>query len=47
VLLALGLEENRVRSSLRFGIGRFNQPAEIDLAIQLIAQGYRKLAAMG
>lgn len=47
VLLALGVDEGRVRSSLRFGIGRFNRAEEIDLAIQLIAQAYRKLSAMG
>jgi len=46
VLLALGLDEERVRSSLRFGIGRFNRPEEIDLAIQLVAQAYQKLSAM-
>jgi cysteine sulfinate desulfinase/cysteine desulfurase-like protein len=43
----LGLDEGRVRSSLRFGIGRFNSPAEIDLAVQLLAQGYRKLVGLG
>ena len=47
VLMSLGLDEGRVRSSLRFGIGRFNSPAEIDLAIQLLAQGYRKLVGLG
>jgi cysteine desulfurase len=47
VLLSLGLDEGRVRSSLRFGIGRFNSPGEIDLAVQLLAQGYRKLVGLG
>lgn len=47
VLLSLGLDEGRVRSSLRFGIGRFNSPDEIDLAVQLLAQGYRKLVGLG
>ncbi|MEY4565755.1 MAG: Cysteine desulfurase [Planctomycetota bacterium] len=47
VLLALGLSEDRVRSSLRFGIGRFNTQAEIDLAVQLISTAYRKLKSLG
>lgn len=47
VLLALGLSEDRVRSSLRFGIGRFNTEAEIDLAVQLIGKAYRKLKSLG
>lgn len=47
VLMSLGLNESRVRSSLRFGVGRFNRPEEIDLAIQLVAKGYRKLVEMG
>ena len=47
VLAALGLTESRVRSSLRFGIGRFNTISEIDLAVQLIAAAYEKLLRMG
>jgi cysteine desulfurase len=47
VLLGLGLSEDRVRSSLRFGIGRFNTKAEIDLAVQLISKAYRKLKSLG
>lgn len=46
VLLSLGLDESRVRSSLRFGVGRFNHAAEIDRAVELLTQGYLKLAAM-
>ena len=30
VLLALGLGEERVRRSIRFGVGRFNEEAEVD-----------------
>jgi cysteine desulfurase len=47
VLAALGLTESRVRSSLRFGVGRFNTESEIDLAVQLIAEAYEKLLRMG
>ena len=47
VLMSLGLDEGRVRSSLRFGVGRFNREAEIDLAIQLLSEGYHKLVKMG
>lgn len=47
VLVALGLTESRVRSSLRFGVGRFNTESEIDLAVQLIAEAYEKLLRMG
>lgn len=47
VLMSLGLDEGRVRSSLRFGVGRFNREDEIDLAIQLLSEGYHKLVKMG
>ena len=33
VLLALGHSEAEARSSLRFGLGRFNKPADIEFAI--------------
>lgn len=49
VLRALGLSDQRTRSSLRFGLGRFNTEAEIDLAVELIAeavQRLRKLSSM-
>lgn len=47
VLSSLGLDENRVRSSLRFGLGRGNSSAEIDLAVQLLEKSYRQLLRLG
>jgi cysteine desulfurase len=43
VLRALGLSDDAVRSSLRFGLGRFNTPEEIDFAVQSVAQVVRRL----
>ncbi len=43
VLKALGLDEDQVRSSIRFGIGRFNTPDEIEVAIDQIADSVKKL----
>ncbi len=47
VLLALGLSEDLARSSLRFGLGRFNTVAEVDAAVQIVSEAVemlRKLA---
>jgi cysteine desulfurase len=43
VLRALGLGEEATRSSLRFGLGRFNTPADIEFAIGAVAQVVRRL----
>ncbi|QEG34595.1 cysteine desulfurase family protein [Bythopirellula goksoeyrii] len=43
VLLALGLSEDLARSSLRFGLGRFNTPAEVDSAIKSVTSAIEKL----
>jgi cysteine desulfurase len=43
VLRALGLGDDAVRSSLRFGLGRFNSEEEIEFAIQCVAQVVRRL----
>jgi cysteine desulfurase len=43
VLRALGLPDDAVRSSLRFGLGRFNTPEEIELAIESVAGVVRRL----
>ncbi len=46
VLRAMNLEESRVRSSLRFGLGRFNTEAEIDFAVQRLAAVVKELRGM-
>jgi cysteine desulfurase len=43
VLLALGLSEDAARSSLRFGLGRFNTDAEVDTAAELVTGAVRRL----
>lgn len=43
VLQAIGLSEEESRSSLRFGIGRFNTECEIDQAANWLADAYQKL----
>ncbi|HEY2893764.1 MAG TPA: aminotransferase class V-fold PLP-dependent enzyme [Pirellulales bacterium] len=43
VLRALGLSEEATRSSLRFGLGRFNTQAEIDIAGERVVQAVRRL----
>lgn len=43
VLRALGVEEEMAHTSIRFGIGRFSTEAEIDYAIQTVADRVAKL----
>lgn len=43
VLLALGLDEDQARASLRFGLSRFTTAEEIDAAADLIATGVQRL----
>ena len=43
VLRAIGLSEDETRSSLRFGIGRFNTQADIDLAASTVAAAVTRL----
>ena len=38
VLLAIGLDEDAARSSLRFGLGRFTTRPEIDQAVEIVAK---------
>ena len=50
VLRALGLSDDRARASLRFGIGRFNTDAHIDVAVEEVAEAVgrlRKLRSAG
>lgn len=42
VLLALGLDEELARASLRFGVGRFNTDDEIDRAIEAVARAVER-----
>ncbi len=49
VLRALGLPEDLVRGSLRFGLGRFNSAPEVETAIEVITDSVdrlRKLSSM-
>ncbi len=43
VLQALGLPEDAARSSLRFGLGRFNRADEVSLAVETVSQAVQKL----
>jgi cysteine desulfurase len=47
VLRALGLSDDATRSSLRFGLGRFNTAEEIETAIASVAQAVRRLRKLG
>jgi cysteine desulfurase len=47
VLRAIGLSDDATRSSLRFGLGRFNTPAEVEFAIESVAQVVRRLRKLG
>jgi cysteine desulfurase len=46
VLLALGLDEDAARSSLRFGLGRFNTDDEVDVAANTVIRAVRDLRKM-
>lgn len=46
VLRALGVPEDLIRGSLRFGIGRFNTDEQIDRAIQSVHKAVDKLRAL-
>ena len=43
MLRALGLGPDQVRSSLRFGLGRFNTLAEIDFTVEALAEAVLRL----
>ena len=46
VLRAIGLSDDLTRSSLRFGLGRFNQVEEIAFAVEVVAAAVERLRAM-
>jgi len=46
VLAALGLSTAEAASTLRVGIGRFNSAADIDAAVQMLADAYTRLSAL-
>jgi cysteine desulfurase len=43
VLRAIGLSDDLVRASVRFGLGRFNTEEEVDYAIEAMAAGVKRL----
>jgi len=43
VLRAMGVPDDLVRASVRFGLGRFNTDEEVDYAIQAMAAGVKRL----
>jgi cysteine desulfurase len=45
VLMAIGRTEDQARSSIRFGLGRFNTSDEVDQAAEWLIQAYRDLAS--
>jgi len=47
VLRALGLPDERARSSVRFGLGRFNTAEDVDLATEAIRDAVTRLRRMG
>jgi cysteine desulfurase len=46
VLLALGLDEDQARASLRFGLSRFTSSTEVDAAAERIAAGVARLRSL-
>lgn len=47
VLRALGLGQDLTRASLRFGLGRFNTPDDIEFAIDVVQQAVARLRSLG
>jgi cysteine desulfurase len=43
VLRALGFSEDAARSSLRFGLGRFNTQSDVDFTIERVVQAVQRL----
>lgn len=47
VLLAIGLNADSARSSLRFGLGRFNTVEEVDIAAERVVRAVNQLRGLG
>jgi cysteine desulfurase len=46
VLKALGMTDEAVRGSIRFGLGRFNTPVELDRVVHSLAEAIHRLRTM-
>jgi len=46
VLRALGIDESRAKSAIRFGLGRFTTKEEIDYAVECISENVKNLRGM-
>ena len=46
VLRAMGLSDDATRSSLRFGLGRFNTAEEVEFAIEMVVDSVNRLRSM-
>ncbi len=46
VLRAIGLDDDRTRASLRFGLGRFTTDAEVQFAVETVAEAVLRLRKM-
>jgi len=46
VLRAIGRSDDQTRASLRFGLGRFTTPADVDVAAQLLTESIQRLRAL-
>lgn len=46
VLQALGVPETSIRSSIRFGLGRFNTEKEVDFSVNAVVEVVRRLRSM-
>ncbi len=46
VLRSIGRSDDETRASLRFGLGRFTTPADIDVAVRLLTTSIQRLRAM-
>ncbi len=47
VLRALGFSDDAARSSLRFGLGRFNTAADVDFAVERVVDAVQRLRKLG